>query len=57
VLAQLAIVLWPPAHAVFTTTALEPTAWLLTAVGGTLPILIIRTLTPQRHVTGLTRSS
>jgi Ca2+-transporting ATPase len=57
VLAQLTIVLWPPAHTVFTTTTLEPTAWLLTAAGGTLPILIIRFLTPQRHVTGLARST
>jgi hypothetical protein len=57
VLAQLVIVLWPPAHTIFSTTALDATAWLLTAAGGTLPIIIIRTLTPQRHPAGLARST
>jgi Ca2+-transporting ATPase len=44
VLAQLTIVLWAPAHLVFTTTTLDASAWLATAAGGTLPILVIRTL-------------
>jgi Ca2+-transporting ATPase len=57
VLAQLVIVLWPPAHTIFSTTALDATAWLLAAAGGTLPIIIIRTLTPQRHPAGLARST
>ena len=44
ILAQLVIVVWPPAQAVFATTALDPVAWQLTAAGGILPVLAIRAL-------------
>jgi Ca2+-transporting ATPase len=56
VLAQVVIVLWSPAHAVFTTTTLDVSAWLITAAGGILPILVIRVLTGWRQVTGPARS-